>query len=107
MRDKRATPPSRRSEEIWANFVSPAGYVLAVSYPVLALSTGVRAIYQLFFRSDISHSPASLPQRVRCLLLFDSHPWFCIPPSLDLVALRRRAGDRNRHDRDRRALEFS
>jgi hypothetical protein len=29
---------------------SAAGYVLAVSYPVLAFSTGGRAIYQLFFK---------------------------------------------------------
>jgi len=28
-----------------------AGYVLAVSYPVLAFSTGGRAIYQLFFKN--------------------------------------------------------
>jgi hypothetical protein len=30
------------------------GYVIAISYPLLALSTGVRAIYQLFFRPDIT-----------------------------------------------------
>jgi len=40
-------------EEIWANIVSPAGYILAISYPVLALSTGVRALYQLLVRDDI------------------------------------------------------
>lgn len=27
------------------------GFLLAVSYPVLALSTGVRAVYQLFFKA--------------------------------------------------------
>ena len=40
-------------EGIWANIVSPAGYILAVSYPVLALSTGVRALYQYLVRDDI------------------------------------------------------
>ncbi len=30
------------------------GYILGVSYPLLALSTGVRAIYQAFVRSDLS-----------------------------------------------------
>ncbi|MCX6039664.1 MAG: hypothetical protein NTV69_00795 [Caldilinea sp.] len=73
MTDKRATPPvlsSRRSEAIWANVVSPAGYVLAVSYPVLALSTGARAIYQLFFRSEISHSlPVYLSACAACCYL--------------------------------------
>jgi hypothetical protein len=33
-----------------ANVAKPAGYILAVSYPVLALSTGFRAVYQLFFK---------------------------------------------------------
>lgn len=43
------------SNGLWANIVSPAGYILAVSYPVLALSTGTRALYQLFVRSDITN----------------------------------------------------
>jgi len=33
---------------------SVAGYVLAVSYPVLALSTGVRGVFQLFFKPESS-----------------------------------------------------
>ena len=37
-----------------SGFISTIGYVLAISYPVLALSTGVRASYQLFFRADIA-----------------------------------------------------
>ncbi len=32
---------------------SAAGYVLAISYPLLALSIGVRALYQLLGRPDI------------------------------------------------------
>jgi len=40
-------------DEIWANIVSPAGYILAISYPVLALSTGFRALWQLFVREDV------------------------------------------------------
>jgi hypothetical protein len=32
-----------------------AGVILAISYPVLALSTGVRAIYQLLFKPDITY----------------------------------------------------
>ena len=34
--------------------VSVIGYVLAVSYPVLALSTGVRALYQLFLKEGVT-----------------------------------------------------
>ena len=38
----------------WDKVASPAGYILAVSYPVLALSTGVRALYQLFFKAGVT-----------------------------------------------------
>lgn len=38
----------------WAGIASPAGYILAVSYPVLALSTGVRALFQLFFKDGVT-----------------------------------------------------
>lgn len=38
----------------WSSLVSSFGYILAVSYPVLALSTGVRALYQLFFKSGVT-----------------------------------------------------
>lgn len=44
-----------RSEAIWKSVVSPAGYILAVSYPLLALSTGARTLYQLFVREDITY----------------------------------------------------
>ena len=50
-----SAPWSARADTLWANLVSPAGYILAVSYPVLALSTGVRAFYQLFVRTDITY----------------------------------------------------
>ncbi len=37
-----------------SELVSAFGYILAVSYPVLALSTGTRAVYQLFFKPDVT-----------------------------------------------------
>jgi len=46
--DHRAPARSSLAREI-----SAIGYILAVSYPVLALSTGARAAYQLFVRDDI------------------------------------------------------
>lgn len=42
-------------ESVWASIASPAGYILAVSYPVLALSTGARSLWQLFVRTDIAN----------------------------------------------------
>ena len=44
-----------------SGFIQAAGVILAVSYPVLALSTGVRAIYQLFFKAGVAdYLPAIL-----------------------------------------------
>ena len=39
-----------------AGFIQAAGAILALSYPVLALSTGVRAVYQLV-EGDATNSP--------------------------------------------------
>ena len=56
-----STQPLTRRDAIWANLVSPFGYVLAFSYPVLALSTGVRAVYQMFFKEGVTnHVPVYL-----------------------------------------------
>lgn len=38
-----------------ASFVKIAGAILALSYPILALSTGVRALFQLFFKAGIDY----------------------------------------------------
>ena len=41
-------------ESALSEFARVSGRVLAVSYPVLALSTGVRAIFQLFFKEGVT-----------------------------------------------------
>lgn len=46
---------TKKADALWEDVVSPAGYVLAVSYPVLAVSTGARALYQAFIRDDITN----------------------------------------------------
>ncbi|MDX1414497.1 MAG: hypothetical protein R3293_09925 [Candidatus Promineifilaceae bacterium] len=38
-----------------SGFIAAAGVILAVSYPVLALSTGFRAFYQLFLKEDVTN----------------------------------------------------
>ena len=40
----------------WQGFVQAAGVILAISYPVLAISTGFRAVFQLF-EQDPTNSP--------------------------------------------------
>ena len=46
-----AVAPEAEPESLMSGIASASGYVLALSYPVLALSTGVRAGYQLFFKA--------------------------------------------------------
>lgn len=58
--DSKRQPPgiakyATRREALWANLVSPVGYILGFSYPVLALSTGVRSVYQLFFKEGVTN----------------------------------------------------
>ncbi len=43
------------SENALSGFIRAAGVILAVSYPVLALSAGVRSIYQLFLKDDVTN----------------------------------------------------
>lgn len=43
-----------------AELISTIGYILAVSYPVLALSTGVRAIYQLLNPATTDYFPPAM-----------------------------------------------
>ncbi|MFK7802840.1 MAG: hypothetical protein AB8G95_14485 [Anaerolineae bacterium] len=38
----------------WDGFIQASGVILAISYPVLALSTGFRAIFRLFFKEGIT-----------------------------------------------------
>ena len=48
------SPP--RKENPVSGFIQAAGVILAISYPVLALSTGVRALYQIR-EGDPTNSP--------------------------------------------------
>lgn len=52
MVDQEVQAESTQSSAL-SGFIRAAGVVLAISYPVLALSTGVRAIYQLFFKEGV------------------------------------------------------
>lgn len=55
-------PATATADSPWASLISAAGYILAVAYPVLALSTGARALYQIFFKEGgaVFHLPSVL-----------------------------------------------
>lgn len=42
-------------KETMSDFAYAAGIILGLSYPILALSTGARAGYQLFFKEDVTY----------------------------------------------------
>lgn len=50
-----SSPAPGRTPGRYDSLISTFGYVLAVSYPVLALSTGTRALYQLFFKEGVTY----------------------------------------------------
>ena len=48
-----STQETTVTENALSGFIRAAGVILAVSYPVLALSTGARAIYQFFLKEGV------------------------------------------------------
>ncbi len=51
-----------------SGFIAASGVVLAISYPVLAISTGFRAVYQLFFKEGVNNYLAPTLSAVAALL---------------------------------------
>ena len=51
-----------------SGFIAAAGVILAISYPVLAISTGFRAVYQLFFKEGVTNYLAPALSAVAALL---------------------------------------
>lgn len=49
------TPPAATAEGGLSGFIRAAGVILGISYPVLALSTGARALYQIFLKEDVTY----------------------------------------------------
>lgn len=71
-----------QEESTLSYLVSAAGFILGISYPVLALSAGVRGIYQLFFDPETTYYLPPLLSAIAglCYLLaaigfFYRHRW--------------------------------
>lgn len=69
LKQKTITP--KRADEGLPGFIGAAGLILGISYPVLALSTGTRAIYQLLFKEGVTDflPPALSAVAALCYLL--------------------------------------
>ncbi len=48
------TTVANQPQDAKTRAVSLIGYILGISYPLLALSTGARGLYQLFLRDDLT-----------------------------------------------------
>ncbi len=53
--DERADSAAEDDESGLSGFIAAAGVILAISYPILAISTGFRAVYQLFFKEGVTN----------------------------------------------------
>ena len=65
------TGQGREDVSAMSDFIRVAGNILAVSYPILAISTGFRAVYQLFFKADVTNylAPALSAVAASCYLV--------------------------------------
>lgn len=61
------TQPAPSPNDLLSNFASISGYILGLSYPILALSTGVRSLYQLFFKAGVTNYLAPILSGVAAL----------------------------------------
>lgn len=48
------TQTETKERDLKRDLLGPIGYILGVSYPVLALSAGARSIYQIFLKEDVA-----------------------------------------------------
>ena len=55
-------------EQGLSGFIAAAGVILAISYPILAISTGFRAVYQLLFKEGVTNYLAPALTAVAALL---------------------------------------
>ncbi|MEM9773027.1 MAG: hypothetical protein AAF902_00495 [Chloroflexota bacterium] len=53
MSDQVTENPKQKTSSSWDGFIQAAGVILAISYPVLALSAGARAVYRLTLKEGV------------------------------------------------------
>ena len=68
VKNETADPEEGTEEPGLSGFIRAAGVILAISYPVLAISTGFRALYQLFFKEGVTNYLAPALTAVAALL---------------------------------------
>lgn len=61
-----------------SGFIAAAGVILAISYPVLAISTGFRAFYQLFFKEGVANYIGPALSAMAAVLYFIAAVGFAI-----------------------------
>lgn len=54
MQEPQAVATADEPQDLKTRAISLIGYILGISYPLLALSTGARGLYQFFLRDDLT-----------------------------------------------------
>ena len=54
----KSQPTEEEPQELSHRVLNTIGYILGISYPLLALSTGARGVYQLFFKEGVTNKLA-------------------------------------------------
>jgi hypothetical protein len=64
-------PENNKSSPVMSDFIYAAGIILGLSYPILAFSTGGRAVYQLLFKQGVTDylPPVLSAMAATCYLL--------------------------------------
>jgi hypothetical protein len=67
---EKSKPIPNKKQDVMSDIAYASGIILAISYPVLAISTGARAIFQLFFKSEVTYYlPPALSALAACCYL--------------------------------------
>jgi hypothetical protein len=68
--EKQSDQTRLKREDVLSDIAYAVGVILAISYPVLAISTGARAIYQLIFKAGVTYYlPPALSAVAACCYL--------------------------------------
>jgi hypothetical protein len=67
-RNEQSDTTQSGEEQGLSGFIAAAGVILTISYPVLAISTGFRALYQLFFKEGVTNYLAPALSALAALL---------------------------------------
>jgi hypothetical protein len=77
-RSNTSSDESGEPSKVMSDIAYAAGIILAFSYPVLAISTGARAVYQLFFKPDVTYYLPSILSAIAAMCYLGATVGFAV-----------------------------